>query len=389
MIERWLQHIRVLAETIGPRGSTTVKEREAAIYCAQQYDTLGLSPVIETFRSAVSIYHPHVLAGGSFFLAFTIYPLAPILAAALALTGYLSILLELGFIDNPIRRLVPKGESQNVIATLDPAGEHRSDLVLIGHLDSHRTPWIFRSQRWLDFYKGFTTAAFVVFSLLVIGFIAGAILRAPGLWGWLALAMPFVIVYLVLVVQADLTPFSPGANDNASAAGLLLTLAEHFKSEPLQHTRLWLVNTGCEEVGHYGAIDFFAGHKHELKQPSALVFEMLGCAGPAWLEQEGIIVPFRADQALVETVAGLAAEHPEWQAHGTRFMGGNTEMADALRVKVPAITFIGADAQGRAPYWHQPIDRADKMDAAILARAWAMTTTYIRALDGRDHSRTR
>ena len=55
---------------------------------------------------------------------------------------------------------------------------------------------------------------------------------------------------------AERTPFTAGANDNASAVGLVLTLAEAPVSPPLAHTRVWQACTGCEEVQHYGADPF-------------------------------------------------------------------------------------------------------------------------------------
>jgi hypothetical protein len=134
-------------------------------------------------------------------------------------------------------------------------------------------------------------------------------------------------------------------------------------------------------VQHYGAIDFFKRHKSELVKPKALVFEMMGCAGPAWLEKEGIVIPFYASRELVDLVKGLSAEHPEWRAHPTQINGGNTEMADALNVGVPAITFLGANERGRAPYWHQMADTVDKMQPDVMARAYTMTRAFIAALD--------
>jgi len=38
---------------------------------------------------------------------------------------------------------------------------------------------------------------------------------------------------------------------------LVLTLAEQLQAEPLQNARVWLLTSGCEEVQHYGAIDFW------------------------------------------------------------------------------------------------------------------------------------
>jgi hypothetical protein len=134
-------------------------------------------------------------------------------------------------------------------------------------------------------------------------------------------------------------------------------------------------------VQHYGAIDFFRRHRNELRHPVVIAFEMLGCAGPAWLTKEGIVVPFHADRNLVALAEQLAAQHPEWGAYATRINGGNTEMADALRVGIPAITLTGMTPQGDAPYWHQVGDTNDKIDPEVLKRAYTFTLAYIRSLD--------
>ena len=55
--------------------------------------------------------------------------------------------------------------------------------------------------------------------------------------------------------------------------------------------RVWLTCTGCEEVQHYGAIDFFRRQRAEMRQPVTIAFEMLGCKGPAWLVKEGRVIP--------------------------------------------------------------------------------------------------
>jgi hypothetical protein len=320
-------------------------------------------------------------------LAFAIYPLAGQVSAAaaalLSLIALVSDLLELGFRDNLLRRLVPKGRSQNVVAVVSPAGAHRQDLVLLGHVDSHRTPIIFSSPRWVGAYRIFVSTAFVLFVGQVVLYSLGAIFR----WAWVwPLSIPGALTALLLAalsLHADRTPFSAGANDNATGAGLVLALGAHLQDQPLRHTRVWLVCTGCEEVQHYGAIDFFRRHRSELQRPVALVLEMLGCAGPAWLTHEGILVPFRADPELVQLAERLAAQHPEWGAHATYIQGGNTEMADALRAGVPAITLQGMGPGGELPYWHQPEDTFDKIAPEILQRAYAFTWTFVQALDER------
>ena len=381
----WLSHVKVLAEDIGPRGSTTEKEKEASDYCQQVLSNLQLTPQMETFKSAKSIYHPHLLASSFMLLAFVLYPLfgrtSAILAALLSLVAYVSQLFELSLRDNLFRRLVPKGDSQNVIAVMPPEKEHEQDLVLIGHVDSHRTPVIFSSPAWLKAYQTFTTVAFLLGLMQIVLYIIGSFTLWSWIWPVTILSALGSATLAALCIQADRTPFSAGANDNASAAGLLLTLAQHFQNEPLQNTRVWLVCTGCEEVQHYGAIDFFRRHTAELKNPVAVVFEMLGCAGPSWLTKEGIIIPFRSDPTLVQLAEQVAEANPHLGAYPSQINGGNTEMADALRVGIPAITLDGMGPNGEMPYWHQIEDTYDKMDPEVMARAYEFTWEYITAID--------
>jgi len=384
-VATWLAHIRALAVDIGPRGSTREGERKGAEYAQAQFEKLGLKPIWESFKSARSIFQPHLLGSLLMLLAFILFPLGgritAILAALLSILVLVSELQELGFQNNFYRLTLPKGDSQNVHAVVQPAAEHRGDLVLVGHLDSQRTPLIFRSPAWVKAYDRFTTVVFITFILQVLLYVLA--IFTPWSWIWYA-TLPSAICAVLLAAmcsQADATPFTAGANDNATAAGMVLTLAEYFKKNPLQHTRVFAVCTGCEEVQHYGMIDWYKRHRGELKNPHAVVFEMLGCAGPAWLTREGIIVPFKADAEMVALIERIAREHPEWGAYETKVSGGNTEMADAVRVKVPAITFFGMTREGVAPYWHQAGDTFDKMDPAVMEKTWSMVTTFIQEMD--------
>ena len=384
-VATWLAHIRALAVDIGPRGSTREGERKGAEYAKTQFEKLGLKPTWEPFKSARSIFQPHLVGSLLMLLAFAIFPLGgrmtAIIATLLSILVLVSELQELGFQDNFYRRILPKGDSQNVHAIVQPASEHRQDLILVGHLDSQRTPLIFRTPGWVKTYDRFTTILFVTFILQVV--LYALVIFFPWNWIWYATIPTAICAVLLaaLCIQADSTPFTAGANDNATAAGLVLTLAEKFTKDPLQHTRVFAVCTGCEEVQHYGMIDWYKRHRTELKSPRALVFEMLGCAGPAWLTREGIIVPFKADAEMVALIERLARDHPEWGAYETKISGGNTEMADAVRAKVPAITLFGMTREGVAPYWHQTGDTYDKMDPVVMEKTWAVVNAFIQELD--------
>jgi hypothetical protein len=384
-IQTWLSHIRSLAFDIGPRGSTTEGEKRGAEYCQSVFARLGFSPSLETFPSARSIFQPHVITSIALIAAFIIYPLfgtvSAVIAAFISILFFASDLLELGFRNNLLRFLIAKGQSQNVFAVLPPAGEHKRDLILVGHIDSQRTPLIFRSKPWVDAYKAFTTIAFVGFALQCLLYLLGIFTGWSWLWYPSIFSAICALLLAAICIQADATPFTAGANDNASAVGMVLTLAETLKVEPLQHTRLWLVCTGCEEVQHYGAIDFFRSHHPEMKSPRALIFEMLGCCGPAWLEREGIIVPFFASHEMLRLAQQTAVQYPEYGAYPVRISGGNTEMADALSLGIPAITLMGLEPNGDGPYWHMIEDTFDKMDPESMERTYAFTHAMIRSMD--------
>ncbi|OHD73444.1 MAG: hypothetical protein A2177_04885, partial [Spirochaetes bacterium RBG_13_68_11] len=317
--------------------------------------------------------------------AFAGFPVGSRISAAIAaLLGAAVIaceLAELGMRPNPLRALIPHGQSQNVHAVISPKGRHVRDLLLVGHVDTQRTPFVFRSPAWVKVYDRFTTVAFAGFLWQTLVFALAVFL--PRIWAWPAAVPGAVCAALLaaLCIQAEGTPFTAGANDNASAVGMVLTLARRFARTPLERTRVIAVVTGCEEVQHYGMADWYRRHRAELKDPRAVVFELLGCAGPSWLVKEGIIVPFRPDPALVAMVEHLAAENPAWQAYPSTISGGNTEMADAVRARVPAVTIGGVTRDGVLPNWHQRQDTFDKMNRDVMARTWEMTTALIREID--------
>jgi hypothetical protein len=384
-ISTWLKHIRALAVDIGPRGPTRDGERQGALYAKAQFQRIGLRPSLESFKSARSGFHTPLLCSLLMLVAFIVFPLGGkltmILAALLSIFAVVSEVMELAGINNPLRMMTPKGDSQNVFAMISPANEHTHDLVLVGHLDSQRTGIIWSTPGWIKAYNIFIMLVFGSFLLQAV--VYSITIFFPFSWAWHISILTAVsaVLLAIMLIQIESTPFTAGANDNASGAGMVLTLAEEFQQHPLQHTRVFAVCTGCEEAQHYGIIDFYKRHLSELKKPKAIVFEMLGCISPAWLLKEGIIVPFSGDPGLIHQAEQLAAEHPEWEAHPASISGGNTETVDSLRVKIPAITITGATREGVTPYWHQVADTFDKMRPELMERCWKLTNAMIRRLD--------
>ncbi|HEU4760581.1 MAG TPA: hypothetical protein VFT91_11460, partial [Dehalococcoidia bacterium] len=98
---RCLEHLRYLAETIGPRGSATAQEAEAAEYARRTLEELGLTAQVQEFPSATSAWRPYAMAVTLVLLALALYPLGGRVTAAvsagLVVVVLVSAYLELNF----------------------------------------------------------------------------------------------------------------------------------------------------------------------------------------------------------------------------------------------------------------------------------------------------
>ncbi len=379
-----MDHVAYLAVTIGPRGSTTGAEREAAEYAARVFRDLGLEPQVEPFVSATSAWRPFAIATGGMLLMFPVFFLGGRWIAALGL--FLLVLctaLELTFTPNPLRWLVPRGRSQNVYAILPPAGPVRQRVILCGHLDTHRTPWAFSSPRALAIYRMLVTLGLPGAVGIGVLFLIGAITGNPN-WGLPAL-LPGLLLTAVfaIAIQADLTPYTRGANDNATGAGMVLALAERLRREPLQRTEVWALCTGCEEVGAYGAAAFIRQHA-DLGRPIFIVLDTLGGpgSGPCYLARETMLLPLRSDPELLMLADQIARSHPELGAYcWPNFRGAYTDGAPAVRAGWRVLTFVNLRPDGVLPHWHQPSDVYENVDPEVVARTEDFVWKLLQAID--------
>lgn len=381
-----LDYLRPLVEEIGPRGSTTAAEAAAADYALRTLRNLGLSRVrLERFLSARSAWRPYAVACGLAVVAALIYPWGGwstgLVATVLAAFAMGCAIAEINFYDNPIRRLLPKGPSQNVVGIAPSRLVPRQRVVLVGHLDTHRTPFLFRSRGWV-----------VVFAVLVIlGFIGGAInigLYALGTatgWFWVYPAALFPTFVLALIglacLQADATPFSVGANDNASAVGVVLHLAHLLREQPLLETEVWVLCSGCEEVGCYGMADFLDRYGSDLRGAFFINFEGVGIGKIRYAAREGMTYPYPSDPALLEVARRVAARHPDWGASSKVLAAGYTETGLVIQRGFRGITLVGLDEAGFLPRWHQPSDTLEHLQPETLQRAALFAWEMLRELD--------
>jgi hypothetical protein len=382
-----IEHVKHLAREIGPRGSTTPQEKAAAEYAAAQLEEAGLDPVTETFRSARSAWLPAglfwslMLAAGFLFVGGT--RLGTLLSLPIAILAMASILLELTFRPNPLRWLLPKGESQNVWARVHASEEIRDRVVLVAHLDTHRTPLAFSSDRWIRWFERLVPIGMAFAGLQLLILAAGIVWPVP--WTRYVVIAPMAVSFgmLGLMLQADFTPFSPGANDNATGVGVVLSLAERFARHPLRYTEVWLVLTGCEEVGSYGADAFLHRHRTELNDAAWISVDTVGSGhgAPVFLAQETFLTTVKSDPKLLQIVREFSMGHPELGAHEIRMKGAYTDSAIGAKYGLRVLTLESHPATGGLSDWHRVTDTVDRVSQECLMNTETLLLGILAQMD--------
>lgn len=178
------------------------------------------------------------------------------------------------------------------------------------------------------------------------------------------------------VCRADLTPFSPGANDDASGVGVILALAERLIREPLAHTEVWLVLTGCEEVSSYGMTAFLDAHAAELGDDTAhIILDIVGAGKLGFLTTDGLIVKRATHGHALELARQAAAALPDLrvEAHA-----GVATKRGLIALTVDTVYPPGKED---VSHWHQMSDTPDRLDAQTLADAHSFTWQVLREID--------
>ena len=392
-VQRAVEHLRHLAVDIGPRPSTREGERQGARYAAQVLREVGVENVREElFQSGRETYWPYALATGAGLLGNLLYLKRPsrrrgLLAAVLNLLGAWAFYAEANFDDHWGRRLLPKGISQNVIGVIPAAEEARQRVVITSHVDTHRTPIFYNSPVLLRLFSTLVGASFVSLPLSVLVALLRGLAFLPGAKTLLTLASGFQAFALAMSLQAETTPHTPGANDNGSGVATTLALAERLVKEPLAHTEVWIVITGCEEVGAYGIDAFLRNHGHELRDAYFLNIDMVGVGAPAILTREGLIRSYRPDPELLRLALEVAAEHPDWTA-GPHEGGAYTDLGVVIKrgfrgLVIDSLVPPDHPAAKYMGYWHQMRDRFENVEEDCLDKVHAFAWELLRQLDAR------
>ncbi|MFC2037305.1 M28 family peptidase [Chloroflexota bacterium] len=383
-----LEHIRYLSVIIGGRGSCTPSERRAAEYAAEQMSGLGLSDVqIEPYKGSPSTYRPYALAlGVAIFATLLMWlvetPWALAIAAILNALAAWGTLAETDLAANWMRWVLPKADSQNAVGRILPTGQVRKRAVICAHVDTHRTPSFYASPTRFALFRGLMIGAWAGM-IIEAAFYALAIVFSWDWIFWVGALATLQVIALDMCLHADRTPFSPGANDNASGVAVALGLARRLSEEPLSHTEVWVAFTGCEETAAYGMGAFLRAHGDDLGDDAVYIVLDMVAQGPLTLPtSDGLLIKHKVHACALDLARQADEALPNLQVRKQVGLA-YTDATLATKQGRIALTVNALPPPGEqeTAQWHRMSDTSDKLDSQILAEAHTFTWQVLVELD--------
>jgi len=191
-----------------------------------------------------------------------------------------------------------------------------------------------------------------------------------------------VIICCIPLLFNGLTESSPGTLDNASGIAALYVLAQHYKNNPLDNTKIIFLITGAEELAMLGARVYLSKHSHELDKKSTFIinFDMIGRkdCNVEIMEKEGLIAP-KSPSEYLASIAKTAANNLNIKLDTfTLPIGGATDRGVFTKAGFQGIEFINKKA---AYETHSAKDCLDNFDSALAIQFIAVANEMAKIID--------
>lgn len=384
------QHVRALAQSIGPRPAGHPAEAIAQDYVRETLQALGWSEVEEMPFATWDTWGYTTITPN--FLALLGNWLGKLGGYGRFLGGLFSLFSSYHLLrasecgKQPLAFLYPnKKQSKNLLLRIPPAGERRHRVVLVGHTDTNKHRQTFAPAMKHSILPLNTLN--IVFPLLNgVAQVAQAFGGGKGADLLRKISAGGMLATLGLLLADELEGYVEGANDNATAVAALLGLAAHLKENPLHHTEVWLAFTSGEEVGCLGIHKLLDEYGHVLNNATFIDFEMVGCREIAYVTEHSSFSAFtsyRPDPESLRLAEKTARNHPELAVNGRAMVIG--EEVGALRGRdYRGICLVGVGEDGWLANWHQYSDNFAHVQPEGIERAARFALAMMQELDGQN-----
>jgi hypothetical protein len=382
-LREWLEQLEQIN-----RPSASDGERRAAEWIVERFGELGAEARIEAETAHGTYWWPlgfgAALGALSGWLGLRGRRL---FGALLGFAGAAGIAADFPPGKRPLRRLLPKRTSYNVVCQLGPAAAERT-IVLIAHHDAAHSGLIFHPQipkiaGRLGLIEGKDTSP-----MLMAPVVGGPLLAGLGaLTGRRLLARLGALCGLgTVAAMADIgrRETVPGANDNGTGVVALLALAKLLVEEPTSDVRVILLSVGSEESFSEGIKAFGERHFAELSRESTffLCLESLGSPHLLVLRGEGFLKMREYPPRALALMDELAEEMGIWLYPNLRLHNG-TDGLEPLAAGYETAALCACNELKQPAFYHWPNDVAANVEFGTVADGVRLSEAAIRRLDQR------
>jgi Peptidase family M28 len=385
--QRWVRAIHELAGMQRP--SASEGERIAAESIADHLRELGCQTEVEQERVHGGYWWPIGLANGVAALAAVAAlrsdrPRARFGAAVAAGIAAAGLWDDLGQGRRWMRRLLPRRSTYNVVAQAGDPDAGRT-IVVVAHHDAAHSGLVFHPALGQigprlapEHHERATQTAPIMFAVWLgpVMIAAGA---AAGVGRLLRAGLALSLGSIAVMADIGSRSVVPGANDNLTAVGAVIALAERLRDEPLTGARVLLVSTGSEESFSEGMSEFLARHGDEL-DPSRTELLCLECLGGARLivvEGEGMLRMRDYPAAMCDALADAADRAGVAVERGAKTVAA-TDALVALRAGYPVVTLASMEDTKLPLNYHWPNDVPENLRWPTIERAIKVCEQFVR-----------
>jgi hypothetical protein len=388
-----MRNLKELSVSIGPRGPTSKGEKKAGVYIEHTMKSTGMSVNSERFESITSFSWIVITYVILFVTAVVVFPINALVAFLLDLMT-VAIFLEEMSPKHVLSRLMPKGESRNIIGKIIPKNTPKKLVVLTGHYDSAKPLPFFHPAivKYVDLLVIVASLSMILTTALyglgaLFHFFAPTKIFSVNFW---YASFPF-IGYLGLVgvgmAYGELfTKPTNGANDNASGISVILSIGEILSKEPLKHTEVWCVASGCEEAGTVGMMRFLDKNAATLKASFVFSVDCVGRGNLRYVVKEGLLKTISVPEELVNLVSETASRNPELKASPMVLKYKASDSYPALSRGLKAICMMSVNEKNLPANWHWRTDVYQNIEENALRKAQKFLLEILKTIDTPQHN---
>ena len=385
-VVRTLNWLASLAKT---RLTGTADEKRVQQAIEDRLVPLGFRADWRPFRFPRHIYGSLAMHFGLALVFTACAPFAPLIAGVGHLVIAYSFYSEAVLRQHVLRKLWPAVDTQNLLLTWPAREAMKKRIVLLAHVDSAFTGWMFHPPvlrliakpppAALSFLRKQLLLPWLCLIAIALLELSALVITSPS-WIGALISLPFWPVFILNIEIVLRNRAVPGAADNLTGCAAQILLAEQWSRAAEPNVEIVFAFTGAEEAGTGGAAELAKSAGWEAANTQVLVLDTLS-NGTLHVLEEGELFRTEVPADLRDAVHEAARLSSSPVPLDYIVPAGGTDALPFLARGFRAIALTCIDPEFHAPrHYHHPTDTAENVDPVQLNASMKLVSQLLTTL---------